>query len=83
MVHRCETLGYYLKNCAELEIVRKYEDATMAYFTLERKLLHALQRRDRASVRSLKPKVDWAWKIRTTLRAAIRLHEMRKSMTAS
>lgn len=72
-MHRAVTLGYYLKDCAGCEnLCREYEHAVVMYFTLEREFLSALHRRDHASIRSLKPKVDEAWRIRAWLRAAIR-----------
>jgi hypothetical protein len=80
--HLVNVLGNYPKNCAESEILcREYEDAAMTYFTLEKRLLLALQQHEYDSVRDLKLKTERAWRIRISLRAGIRQREMRKSAT--
>ena len=46
------------------------------YLTLEGKLLLALEAYDHDSVHSLNPEVEKAWRIRTSLRAAIGNREL-------
>jgi len=71
------TLTYFDKDCSDCAILsREYESAAFKYFTLEAQLLFAFQRNDYESVHSLSPQVEKVWRIRHSLRAAIREHEL-------
>lgn len=63
------------EGCLECKSLRdEYEHATTTQIQLEGKLLSAVSERDRDSIHSLNPKVAAAWRLRTTLLAAIRDH---------
>ena len=63
------------EDCPECKRLRdQYEHATTAQIQLEDKLLSAVSEHDHSSIHALNPEVETAWRLRTTLRAAIRDH---------
>ena len=58
--------------CKKLQ--HEYEHATTTQIKLEGMLLLAVSEHAHDSIQSLRPEVDTAWKLRTSLRAAIRDH---------
>jgi len=56
------------------KLLHEYEDATTTHIQLEGRLLSAVLEHDRDSIQSLKAEVETAWKLRTSLRTAIRDH---------
>ena len=70
--------------CPECKRLRdEYEHATTTQIQLEHALLSAVSEDDRDLIHSLNPKVEMAWRLRTTLLAAIRDHGSRHVNHAS
>jgi hypothetical protein len=63
------------ERCPECKWLRdEYEHATTTQIQLEGKLLSAVSEHDGDLIHLLNPKVETAWRVRTTLLAAIRDH---------